>query len=212
MTKKYIKLSQILKKILFDRNMRPADLAREIDMPIPTIHRIVTGKSTRPYPGSLQAIAKYLGVTINQLTGEEPLFQDIDKLPVSKDARAILIIDWSQISNHYASNQQLKQTSELVVINVSEDAFALIMPDYSMEPLFQKNSILIFDPKAVANDRDYVLVKLHNPESYIFRQLLIDGTNRFIKPLNSEISFAGVKLLEPEDLIIARLVEVRNKL
>lgn len=211
MAKTYPQLSQILKKLLFERDIRAADLARGVNMPIPTIHRIVTGKSTRPFPGSLDAIAKYLGISVNQLTGEDSLQQDMSSLPVSKDARVIPIIDWSNINNHYLGTN-VKPESELIVISVSPDAFALTMPDYSMEPLFQKGSSLIFDPKVQATDHSYVLVKLANPETYIFRQLLLDGNNRFIKPLNQDISSTGIKLLEPDDLIVARLVEVRNKL
>ena len=211
MAKKYINLSQILKKLLFERNMRPADLARGVAMPIPTIHRIVTGKSTRPYPESMQAIAKYLGVTVNQLTGDEPIQQDIDSLSVSKDTQIIPVLDWEKL-NDYCSKKAIKPNSELVVIGVSAEAFALTMPDYSMEPLFQKGASLIFDPKAPINDRSYVLIKLHYPEIFIFRQLLIDGSSKFIKPLNLDISSTGIKQLVAEDLIISRLVEVRNKL
>lgn len=212
MAKKYTKLSQVLKKLLFEKNMRPIDLARELNMPSPTVHRIVTGKSTRPYKESLEAIARYLDVSVDQLTGEEPLFpQDVSEtynLPINKSTKIVPIIPWQ--------NSQLDFTnptiSEIIVINVSDKAFAVVMPDYSMEPLFPKGATLIFDPTREITDRSFVLVKLHDPNIYVFRQLLIDANQKFIKSLNADISAASIKLLQPQDEIIARLIESRNKL
>jgi transcriptional regulator with XRE-family HTH domain len=212
MAKKYPKLSQILKKLLFEKNMRPVDLARELNMPSPTVHRIVTGKSTRPYKESLEAISKYLGVSINQLTGEEPLLPEtleaLNSSPISKQVKVIPLLLWDKLG----LSHNKKDNSELVVINVSDQAFATIMPDYSMEPLFQKGSTLIFDPEREVTDRNYVLVKLYNPDIYVFRQLLIDVNQKFIKSLNADISAASIRLLHPQDKIIARLVEVRSQL
>jgi transcriptional regulator with XRE-family HTH domain len=76
MAKKYFQLSTILKRLLFKKDMKPVDLARELNMPQPTIHRLVTGKSTRPYKSSLEPIAKYFDVTVDQLIGEDPRLID----------------------------------------------------------------------------------------------------------------------------------------
>ncbi len=211
MTKKYVNLSQIIKKILFDKNMRVADLARAIEMPIPTVHRIVTGKSTRPFPSSLQAIAKYLGVNVAQLIGDEPLTTDIGSFPISKHAKIVPVIQWNEIDD-YITGKRINATSDLVAINVSNKSFALTMPDYSMEPIFQKGSILIFDPQVSVIDRSYVLVKLQNSNTYLFKQLILDGHQRFIKSLNQDISAISVKALEREDKTIARLIESRHSL
>lgn len=217
MAKHYLKLSQILKRLLFEKNMRPVDLARELDMPGPTIHRIVTGKSTRPYKESLDAIAKYLDVSVDQLTGEEPLapatMHDLHKLPISKSAKVVPILLWDQLGNTTTpARKNTNPDSELVVINVSDHAFALTMPDYSMEPLFQKGATLIFDPEKEVTDRGYPLIKLHDAKIYVFRQLLVDADQKFIKSLNSDISASSIKMLGPDDEIVAKLVEVRNQL
>jgi transcriptional regulator with XRE-family HTH domain len=73
MSKTYPNLSSILKRLLFQRDMKPVDLARAVDIPPPTIHRLITGKSTRPYQSSLEPIAKYFGITTAQLLGTESL-------------------------------------------------------------------------------------------------------------------------------------------
>jgi transcriptional regulator with XRE-family HTH domain len=210
MAKKYLQLSQILKRLLFERNLRPSDLARDLNMPPPTIHRIVTGESTRPYKSSLSPIAEYFNVKVEQLIGEEPLFPSMDgnSISLSQRTRRVALVAWELLGYEPKSAQGL---SEIIVSDVSDKAFAVINPDYSMEPLFQKNSILIFDPEVKPIDRSYVLVKLHDPDTYVFKQLLIDLNQKFIKSLNQDLSIASLRKLEDNDKIIARLVENRQK-
>ncbi len=47
-------LDEILSRLLFEKKMRAMDLARELNIPQPTIHRIATGKSTTPHIGTLE--------------------------------------------------------------------------------------------------------------------------------------------------------------
>ncbi|MCD6047105.1 MAG: repressor protein [Gammaproteobacteria bacterium] len=210
MSKNYPKLSAILKKLLFQKDMKPVDLARALDIPPPTIHRLVTGKSTRPYQSSLEPIAHYFGVTTDQLLGTEPLFPedqtDKAKAPSAPQGfQTVPLISWESLGN----NSPLIE-NQLAVGNVSERSFALTMPDHSMEPLFEKGCTLIFDPAVKPIDRSYVLVKIASSGISVFRQLLIDVDNKFIKSLNPDISASSMRLLSPEDEIIACLVETRS--
>ncbi len=212
MAKKYLNLPATLKKLMFDRNIRPVDLARDLKIPPPTIHRIVTGQSTRPYKSSLEPIADYFNISVDQLTGEKPLkSQSLEANIISfgNNSKIIQIIPWESLENldKYSDHE-----NKLVVANVSDKAFAVINPDHAMEPLFQKESTLIFDPALSTTDRCYVLVKLNASNVYVFRQLLIDIEHKFIKSLNPDLSANSLRLLTSEDRIIARLVEVRNKI
>jgi SOS-response transcriptional repressor LexA len=211
MSKKYLNLGKILKKLLFERDMKPIDLAREVNIPPPTIHRLITGKSTRPYRSSLKPIADFFAVTIDQLLGEEP-FTDNSGLKLSNvsgnKAKTLPISDWGSLANG-DSNKTNK--SEIVVTNnITKNAFALLMPDTSMEPLFPRDSILIFEPGIQPIDRSYILVKLTDSNTYVFRQLLIDLDHRYLKPLNPELSTFKMRLLENNDTILACLVESRQ--
>ena len=47
--------------------MKPMDLARELDIPQPTIHRIVSGKSTCPHERSLIPIADFFNISVEDL-------------------------------------------------------------------------------------------------------------------------------------------------
>lgn len=196
--------------------MKPADLAREVHLPPPTIHRLVTGKSSRPYKSSLQPIADYFSVTVDQLVGEKQLPESIwehDKVvPPAEQSivKSIPIISWKQLDN---AAEACKNAQKHVVTlgNLREASFALIMSDFSMEPFFTRGTLLIFDPEQTPKDRSYVLVKLTENNLYIFRQLLIDGEDRYLKPLNPDLGMFKMRSLHQDDKIIACLVESRNQ-
>jgi hypothetical protein len=84
------------------------------------------------------------------------------------------------------------------------------MPDFSMEPLFEKGCTLIFDEAVTPTDRSYILIKIMSSGICVFRQLLIDGDENYIKSLNPDISATSIRRLNPEDKIIACLVETRS--
>ena len=214
MAKKYQQLSKILKKLLFDKEMKCVDLAREVNIPQPTIHRLVSGKSTRPYKSSLQPIADYFSITVDQLIGEEAIATSNDVIHDKKTEKTIILkkiplIQWKAISNFLAAENVTSQDLA-VTYKISDQAFALIMSDSSMEPLFPKGSILIFDPEIEPQDRNFILVKSQASGSYFFRQLLIDMGYKYVKSLNPDLSTSKLHLLNQEDKIIACLVESRN--
>jgi SOS-response transcriptional repressor LexA len=212
MAKKYTNLSGILKKLLFNRDMKPIDLAKEVNLPQPTIHRLVTGKCTRPYKSSLDPIADYFSITVDQLLGEAPLpgeQANTSLLSSQSKVKSIPTLSWASLSDLDQAFQKAKQN--LIVSNtLSDRSFALIMPDSSMEPLFSQHSILIFDPEAKYRDRSYVLVEMGESKTFVFRQLLIDMDAKYLKPLNPELNRFQLRLLDNNDKIVASLVESRH--
>ena len=215
MAKKYLKLSATLKKLLFDKNMKPMDLARELDLPQPTIHRLVTGKSTRPYKSSLEPIAQYFDISVDQLIGEEPLLASWQPdEPTSQELQTwvikpIPIIPWSSLDQLTEARAHAKK--QLAITGkISDAGFAVMMNDHSMEPLFTKSSFLIFDPMKKPVDRSYVLVKLTNKDQFIVRQLLTDVDEKYLKPLNPDNSVYKMRRVEAGDTIVATLFESRT--
>ncbi len=194
--------------------MNPTELAREVDLPTPTIHRLVTGKSTRPYRSSLEPIANFFSVSMEQLLGEEPLPEtDNSPSPPAKQRKILEIplIKWKELKNYIQDQESTELQETIPVLNdLSPKCFAVLMNDSSMEPQFSKGSILILDPDKEPCDRSYVLVRLGDSKIFIFRQLLIDGDNRFLKPLNPDLSAFNMRLIEDDDKMIAALVEARQ--
>ncbi len=207
----YFQLSNILNKLLYDRRMNAAALAREVDIPSPTIHRLVKGKSTRPYRSSLEPIAKYFSLSVDQLIGSVPIPSDppFNTLP-AKDKKIIEIplIEWKDLASLNQTN--IVEKTIAAMNDLAQECFAVALNDSSMEPQFSKGTILIFDPTKTPTDRSYILVKLTEKDLYVFRQLLIDAEHKFIKPLNPDLMASQMRILDKKDDIIGTLVEARQ--
>lgn len=211
MAKHYLQLSKILSKLLYDRRLNPSELAREVDLPTPTVHRLVTGKSTRPYRSSLEPIANFFSVSVDQLIGEEPLPNLSDAKSRSLKQKKIIeipLFEWKDLP--YVNNPDPERETIVAMADLSKDCFAVFMNDSSMEPQFSKGSILILDPNKVPGDRSYILVRLASTGLFIFRQIIIDAEHRFLKPLNPDLVASHMRLLDEEDEMIGVLVEARQ--
>ncbi len=62
------------------------------------------------------------------------------------------------------------------------EPYALRVVGDSMEPEFADGCVIIVDPGHVPRDGSYVIVEYAG--DVFFRQLVIDGERRFLKPLN----------------------------
>lgn len=209
MAKHYLGLSNILKKILYERRINPSELARQVKLPSPTIHRLVTGKSTRPYRSSLEPIANYLSITVEQLLGEAPLENSLLSDTEASIIKKVPLVPLEQINQSLSIN-----TDDFKKIPVMEGVgikgFATTLEDSSMEPLFFRGSILIFDPDKKPKDRSFVLVKLQEAQSPVFRELLVDADQRYLKSQNLDLNEFQIRVLDSNDYILGTLVEARK--
>ena len=64
----------------------------------------------------------------------------------------------------------------------SSEPYALQVVDDSMEPEFKRGCIIVIDPSGVIEHGSYVIAMVEN--GYIFRQLVIEGDEYFLQPLN----------------------------
>jgi len=69
------KLQKNLQRLLVKRGITSgSDLARQLDVPPPSINRILSGQVTDPRCSTLILLADYFDVSIDQLLGREALF------------------------------------------------------------------------------------------------------------------------------------------
>jgi len=74
-----------------------------------------------------------------------------------------------------------------------------------MEPRFTKGTILIIDTERKPQNNHFVLVKISEQNTYLFRQLKIDDTKQILKPINSDL-YKEI-ILKKEDIILGTLVQ-----
>jgi len=186
-------LAQVLKTLVAGKNLTINKLARRTGIGQPTLHRIGSGEIANPHVSSLIPIARYFGISIDQLMGAKPLEQQIQTASYGINQcgySKVPILDWEQIELWL--NEKIQKSDKLVTdklfttdIPVSPATFALRIKDSTMQPNLPKGTTIVIDPQITPTDRDLVLAQIgkHPP---ILRQLLIDGDKEYMKEFNSK--------------------------
>ena len=190
-------ISGVLKELIRNKNLSISELARRTQIPQPTIYRIVHGEHQRPHNKTLKALSKFFNITIEQLLGLEPFrILTTNQLQISQIPLLNLqqVLNWPQIK---PNNTECVMFEKLI----STRAFAIKMPDKSMEPLITKDSLLIVDPEKDAEYRSLVVVKLHHFSDIVVRQLIKDAGNCYIRPLSQDFDKFEMIMLSTKDLI-----------
>lgn len=196
------KIGTILRRLLSDQNLRVSELARRVQLPQPTVQRIATGVCENPHISSLKPIADYFSISIDQLKGIEPIpkFDRVHKLP---------LISWQEAVD--SKKHPATQTDNHVIVDISvgDRAYALKVIDGAMEPIFPCDSILIVDPDVQPKDRSYVITLMNGNNTPIFRQLIFNGSDKYLKPLSPDTEIYKMLRLENSDNILGTVVQAR---
>lgn len=198
------KLGQILIRLMANKGLRITELARHVNLPQPTIHRIATGTIANPHLSSLKPIADFFSITVDQLKGLEPIpdFDQVLKVP---------LLDWSEVIR-WRDNKADIISKEFIVTDarVSQDSYALKVKDASMDPVFPNDTILIVDPNKQSKDRSYVIVKLAKEPEPIFRQLIIDVKKYYLKALSPDLEQYKLARVDHNDTLLGILVQTKR--
>jgi transcriptional regulator with XRE-family HTH domain len=200
------KIAQILNRLMAEKKIRVTELARKICVPQPTIHRIAKGICEHPHSSSLEPIANFFGISISQLKGYEPI-PWLDRASKIPQLRWEDVLDWPK-------NKVKIDYQEFILTDaiISKNGFALKMNDASMEPVFPKNTILITDPNKQPKDRSFVIVKLAKYPEVVFRQLLLDTTNKYLKSLSPDFDQYKMKQLTENDKILSTVIQTKRNI
>lgn len=206
-------INKILRVLMFQENMNVSQLARETSLPQQTLQRLVSGTSSNPHEKTVNKLADFFGLTIEQLKGETTLptyFNNALTETTHPQVKSIPVVSWEHIEIFLKkSNQLVHQNFIWVNSTLPDDVFGLVMNDSSMEPYIPENSALIFSLKKQYKDREFVLVKLTQQNTILFRQILLDGDKRFLKPMNPDLNKFSMRILGKKDKVLATLIEYR---
>ena len=207
-------LSKTLKQLMFHKQIRTSTLARETGVPQPTLHRIVEGITPKPHPSTLDSIAKYFQITLDQLKGKEPI-DSLQKFSKNNNLIELPVWEWKSLQcwPDMAKNLRTISSADTLPLNTkkySQKVFAVKLEDASMAPQFPIGTTLIIDPGVNIRDRCYVLIKLKNTGEFIFRQLLLNAGKHYLKPLSPDLQGLEIVPLTKQDEAIGTLVEARQ--
>ena len=91
-------------------------------------------------------------------------------------------------------------------IDVGDNAFALTIKDSTMMPRFPEGTVVIIDPLQSLTDRDFAAIHIQGNRQVTFKQLLIDGEDTYIKPLNPDFT---VTRIEKPFTVLGVMVQAR---
>jgi SOS-response transcriptional repressor LexA len=183
------KLSVILKALMHEVGITVTELARRTGIGQPVIHRMASGETDNPKVGSLSPIAKFFNVTISQLIGDDPLSKDRFKgshNPFYRSWTKLPLLSWEQAA--YWPRRVYNEVESYVSTEsvVSEQAFAVRVEDTTMTPRFPEGTILVFDPDIKPQDKDFVAIHIDGQAKMQFKQMLLDGADLYLKPINPD--------------------------
>lgn len=197
-------LSSTLKVLMEQHNLTTTELARATGILQPVMHRLVTGGTDNPRIDTILPIAKYFSVTVDQLIGESPLTEQAESTETIEVEQQIipLLSQWKDIPT-YLQDPEQKLSYSLINIDksTSENTYAVKVKDSTMLPRFVEDSILIINPDLKPENGDFVIAKIKDVSEPIFKQVLYDGEDIYLKPLNTEFKTIFLEKNAPCDFL-----------
>ena len=196
-------LSNNLELLISASGLSESELSRRMNLTTATLNKIKTGIMSNPTLHTLNNIANYFEVSIDQLIGNKPLetyfsknlhcvpIIKIDEIPHTniKDLTYITHNNWTRI--------------ELGMDIAKHNIFAIVSFGDAMFPLLDKQTIAIVDGDCKPTNKSLVLSYIAQSKEVLIRKILIDGSCTILKPLNN--SFPDIKLM-PADKILGTVV------
>lgn len=84
---------------------------------------------------------------------------------------------------------------------VSGNGFVTYVEDSSMAPAFPRGTMLVVDADKQASDRSFVLARINGQKDAIFRQLLVNTNQYYLRPCSPELADFPMAEIRPEDVI-----------
>lgn len=177
-----------VKRTMRDKKITQETIAEKLGVSQGTINHWLSGRRT-PGVHQVSRLAEILNVSPAWLHyGED---SNVEPGPIIRTE--VPLISWVQagqwcnISNPYPVGVGEKMIA--TTANVGPQGFALRVRGDSMtnpngSPSFPEGSLIIVDPSRIAENGSYVIARLDDSDEATFKQLVIDGGHRYLKPLN----------------------------
>lgn len=188
-------VAEILEALMSKHRLSQTELANRSGVSQPAINRILKERAKQPRKETLQKIADVLGVTPDQLMGQEPISARMIA------TGAVPIVSWESLGQGPHSRH-----SEWLACPVdhSNETFALPVLGEAMvgDNGYREGEIIFIDPCVIsAHGKDVVALK---GGTAFFRRLVVTPEGRFLKTLNSSWPTPIMPL--PDDAIVCGTV------
>lgn len=167
------------------------NLSIEIGVPPATIARM-RKKDCNPTVSTIEPFLNFFRVDMDTFLYEDMSTQEYQNKKTIGNLSYIPVIELADIKNEPKKSKIVKFIGAAGVNG--KNIFGINIATASLAPAFQNNSIIIIDPDLKPKEGDYVLCLLGDDVKPMFRQIFIDGSNYFFKPINP--GFGEMKFYE----------------
>ena len=200
-------LQSRLKESRERRGLKQREVAEAVGITQPSYSDLESGKAAKS--GYLTQIAICLGVSPEWLiTGKEVsqsfLAPASNISPGPNAVDRVLVVPWSRVkvwceigSSSYAEIEKMEKSKWAYCPEQhSDQAFAVKVEGFSMEPLFHEGQTVIIDPEYPPRSGLYVIAE--NGGDPVFRLLKIEGGTSYLEPLNPHYKEPKVTILDQD--------------
>lgn len=177
-----------------------------------TIFRIQSGATKDPRRSTLEPFAEWAGVAVSELFERD--FRDnqrFNKLDnnvdisqkISISGRPVPVISWVAAGSFSPIETVLRdaEVDEYLppIKECGKNGYGLIVTGYSMSPKFEPEDRIYVNPDFQVSDLktgDLVIVSCTGDNEATFKQLVIEGTTKYLQPLNPKWDEKVIKLSE----------------
>lgn len=140
-----------------------------------------------PTADKLAKLSEFLDISVDWLLGTEK-DSNVASTTIRFKTKTVPLISWVQAGQWKEVNDihPVGQSDEYISVTakVGPNAIALKVRGDSMEPEFPEGSIIIVDPDREAKNGSYVVVRLDEEMEATFKQMVVDGSRIYLKPIN----------------------------
>lgn len=197
-----------LKHLMQAEQLTEAELARRTKIPQPTMHKLLRGTTEDPRVSTVQAIAHYFGISMDELYSPAPNF--ILKESEHFQVQSIPNISWTDCikGKHYVDSLSPSNWNQwMVVEHIGKHLYCLTSKP-AMEPKLNKGTLLIIDPMVIPKDGDTVVVHYPNTSEATLREIIIDGPNRCLTSIQ-DMPNKSQETLTPDIILLGNIIESR---
>ena len=187
-------------------------VAQDLNIPVMTVRRLLSGETTDPRVFTLKTIADYFQVSLDALVGTQQLMPHEMNHP-SKPT-FIPMFGWENVTNR--DNIDLNQWKTWIPVSIRNDAplssqsFALESRP-SMYPPFQPGTIFILDPALKPSDGDLVLVHLPKNNEVTLRELSVDPPDWYLRSVSQNANVLNFSKNEHKIIAVVYLTLFYNR-
>lgn len=215
-------IGQRISKLMLDMDVSNAKLARMIGVSRPTIGNWIEGKSA-PTGENLTNLANALKVDPNWLmSGKESRVRLDNNVDISQkipfEGFPVPVISWVAAGSFGPIETALRdaEVDEYLppIKECGKNGYGLVVTGISMSPKFEPEDRIYVNPDFQVSDLktgDLVIVSCAGDNEATFKQLIIEGATKYLKPLNPKWDEQIIKLTE-DCRLVGKVVGLYRKI